>query len=168
MDRRAGGSAGEIMLVALLYADSNSFRHTIIVVDCHYRYYIHRATKQKCRVYAGRTDATAIEKKTTLLKRFQYLSRLLMRFHDMGSTEAQLLQGTYYSFGVATLLDEVMRIGVDTLTEDKLVIDIFAEFNNFLAALVCRNPMLQGKVLVVCVMPCCVVCRESSNALFCE
>lgn len=79
-----------------------------------------------------------------------------------------MLQGIYYKFGVATLLEEVMRIGVDNLREDKLVIDIFAGFNNFLAALVCRNPMLQGKVLVVCVMSCCVACRELSNILFCE
>ena len=80
------------------------------------------------------------------MKRFQYLSQLLLRFHDMGSTEAQLLQGTYYSFGVDTLLEEVMRIGVDYMGGDQLVIGIFAEFNNFLAALICRNPMLQSKV----------------------
>ena len=82
----------------------------------------------------------------------------------MGSTEAQLLQGTYYSFGVGMLLEEVVRIGVDTRTEDKLVIDIFAEFNNFLAALVCRNPMLQSKVLAVvsgCITFACALARCS-------
>ena len=120
--------------------------------------------------YAGRTDAISIDKKTNLMKRFQYLSQLLLRFHDMGSTEAQLMQGTYYSFGVDTLLDEVMRIGVDYLGGDQLVIGIFAEFNNFLAALICRNPMLQNKVWLTCFLLCrgCCISKKGSGILCCN